>query len=79
MKTMTCKELGGACDKKFRANTFDEIAKLSQEHAKEMFAKNDTAHLDAAEKMMKFTSKEMNEWFENKKNEFNAQPEDSSL
>ena len=32
MKTMTCKQLGGACDKKFHANTFDEMAGLSKKH-----------------------------------------------
>ena len=32
MKTMTCRELGGACDLEFHANTFDEIAQLSQKH-----------------------------------------------
>ncbi len=26
MKTMTCKQLGGACDKAFSANTFEELA-----------------------------------------------------
>ncbi|MFT6972682.1 MAG: putative small metal-binding protein, partial [Roseivirga sp.] len=25
MKTMTCKQLGGACDHEFRANSFEEI------------------------------------------------------
>ena len=33
MKTMTCNHLGGACDKKFTANTFEEIAELSKCHA----------------------------------------------
>ena len=26
MKTMTCKQLGGACDIEFTANSFEEIA-----------------------------------------------------
>ena len=30
MKTMTCRQLGGACDKEFRANTFEEIAEQSK-------------------------------------------------
>ncbi len=30
MKTMTCKQLGGACDKEFQANTFEEMAELSK-------------------------------------------------
>lgn len=32
MKTMTCKQLGGACNKEFHANTFDEIAEASKSH-----------------------------------------------
>ena len=44
MKTMTCKQLGGACDKKFHANSFDEIAGMSKQHGMEMFQKKDAAH-----------------------------------
>jgi predicted small metal-binding protein len=51
MKTMTCKELGGACDLEFHANTFEEIAQMSQKHGKEMFQKGDNAHLQAMSKM----------------------------
>ena len=39
MKTMTCKQLGGACDKEFHANTFDEMAEMSKTHGMEMFQK----------------------------------------
>lgn len=39
MKTMTCKQLGGACDKTFSANTFDEIVTMSKHHGMEMFKK----------------------------------------
>ena len=41
MKTMSCKQLGGACDKLFSADTFDEIATMSQNHGKEMFEKGE--------------------------------------
>tara|TARA_B100000768_G_scaffold5779_1_gene6765 strand:- start:348 stop:482 length:135 start_codon:yes stop_codon:yes gene_type:complete len=44
MKTMTCKQLGGACEQTFSAATFEEMAGLSKEHGKEMFKKNDAAH-----------------------------------
>ena len=43
MKTMTCNQLGGACDLEFSADTFDEIAAKSQQHGKEMFGTNDSA------------------------------------
>ena len=39
MKTMTCKQLGGACEQKFSVNTFEEISLLSKQHGKEMFQK----------------------------------------
>ncbi len=47
MKTMTCKQLGGACDKEFHANTFEEMAEMSKNHGMEMFQKGDEAHLKA--------------------------------
>lgn len=74
MKTMTCKQLGGACDKTFSANTFDEIVTMSKHHGMEMFGKNDKSHLDAMEEisvLMQDQSK-MQEWFNQKKEEFNA-------
>ena len=51
MKTMTCKDLTGACDLEFHAETFDEIAEMSKKHGMEMFEQGDQAHLDAMEKM----------------------------
>lgn len=72
MKTMTCEQLGGACKKQFSANTFEEIAKLSQQHGLEMMEKKDPAHLEAMAKMrelMKDPDK-MNQWFESKRKEF---------
>lgn len=51
MKTMTCNQLGGACDLEFTAESFEEIAEMSKKHGMEMFAQNDTPHLDAMHKM----------------------------
>lgn len=78
MKTMTCKQLGGACDQTFRAATFEEMASLSKEHGKEMFKKNDDAHLEAmrAMQLLMETPNAMQDWFEEKKQAFNALPED---
>ena len=39
MKTMTCKQLGGACDLEFHANSFEELADMSKKHGMEMFQK----------------------------------------
>lgn len=78
MKTMNCKQLGGACDKKFQAETFEEIAEMSKQHGMEMFQKQDAVHLGAMAEIQKLMQKPgaMENWFENKKKEFEALPED---
>ena len=78
MKTMSCKQLGGACDHEFHANTFDEMAELSQKHGMEMHQKQDAPHLDAMDKMRQLMQEpeKMRQWFESKKAEFEALPED---
>ena len=77
MKTMTCKQLGGACDTAFQANTFDEMAALSKKHGMEMFQKGDKDHLQAMNEMKEFMKSPdaMKTWFENKRIEFDALPE----
>ena len=74
MKTMTCNQLGGACDLTFSANTFEEIAQLSKNHGMEMFQKQDAAHLEAMEKMKELMKdpNAMQTWFESKRKEFDA-------
>lgn len=77
MKTMTCKQLGGACDTEFTANSFEEIAQMSKAHGMEMMQKNDQAHMHAMGEMrdrMK-TPEAMNNWFEGRRKEFDALPE----
>ena len=78
MKTMTCMQLGGACDKKFRAETFEEIAEMSKMHGMEMFQKGDEAHLKAMRQMQELmkSPQEMKEWFDEKRKEFEALPDD---
>lgn len=78
MKTMRCKQLWGACDLEFQANTFEEIAHLSKEHWQEMFIKGDIAHLKAMEDMKEVmkTPDLMIAWVSNKKKEFEDLPND---
>lgn len=78
MKTMKCNQLGGACDKEFHANTFEEIAEMSKHHGMEMFQKNDEAHLKAMDKMRSLMqdSEAMKTWFDTKRREFESLPED---
>ena len=77
MKIMTCKQLGGACDKEFHASSFEEMAEMSKQHGMEMFQQNDEAHLSAMNEMQQLMQKPeaMTEWFENKRKEFEALPE----
>ena len=76
MKTMTCNQLGGACEQEFRANTFEEMAELSKTHAMEMFQKGDKAHLDAMNKMQDLMKSPdaMQKWFGEKRRVFEALP-----
>jgi hypothetical protein len=79
MKTMTCKQLGGACDMEFHGNTFEEISEKSQQHGMEMFQKNDEAHLLTMKKMrgmMKTSDSDaMKNWLKMKQEEFDALPD----
>jgi predicted small metal-binding protein len=77
MKTMTCKQLGGACDHEFRANSFEEIAEISKKHGIEMFQKKDPAHLKALEEMqgLMHSPAAMKDWLDGKKKAFKALPE----
>lgn len=76
MKTMTCKQLGGACDLAFHATTFEEMAAQSKKHGMEMFQANDEAHLKAMQEMQALmkSPETMAEWMEGKRKEFEALP-----
>ncbi len=78
MKTMNCKQLGGACDEEFHAATFEEIAELSKQHGTAMHQKEDAAHLKAMQEMQELMKRPqgMENWFESKRQEFDALPED---
>ena len=75
---MTCKQLGGACDLEFQAETFEEMAEMSKKHGMEMHQKNDEDHMKVMQEMMELMKdpKAMKEWMEGKKKEFDALPED---
>jgi hypothetical protein len=77
MKTMTCRQLGGACEQKFSANTFDEIAAMSKQHGMEMFQKGDKAHIDAMSEMRSAMSSPdaMARWMDSRKKEFERLPD----
>ena len=78
MKTMTCKQLGGACDETFQAETFEEMVTLSKTHGMQMFQQQDKAHLAVMAEMQAMMQKEgaMEEYFAGKRAEFDAWPDD---
>ena len=69
--------MGGACNLEFHANTFEEIAEMSKKHGIEMFQKNDEPHLKAMNEMQELikSPKNMKDWFENKRKEFDKLPD----
>ena len=77
MKTMSCKQLGGACDLEFHANTFEEMADKSKKHGMEMHQKQDAGHLKAMQEMGELmkSPEDMQKWFESKRQEFESQPD----
>ena len=73
MKSMTCNQLGGACDLVFSGETFDDLAAQSQQHGKEMFGANDGSHMEAMSAMMELMkSGEMDSWMAARKAKFEA-------
>ncbi|MEX0843811.1 MAG: hypothetical protein WD022_00950 [Balneolaceae bacterium] len=76
---MTCKQLGGACNQEFTAETFEEIAAQSKKHGVEMFKQGDEAHMKAMQEMSEMMNDPdaMQKWMEKKRLEFEALPEDN--
>jgi len=76
MKKMTCKEMGGACELVFQAETFEEMVNLSKAHGSEMFKKGDKAHLDVMNAMRELMHKPgaMEKYFAEKKAAFDSMP-----
>jgi predicted small metal-binding protein len=78
MKTMTCRQLGGACDLPLRGESADEVIKAQDRHLKEVVAGGDTDHEDALSAMKgrwKHPVKGMG-WYKRTKTEFAELPED---
>lgn len=78
MKIMTCKQLAGACDLEFKAETFEEMAELSKKHGMEMAEQGDKAHIEAMEKMTVLMSdpEAMKQMMEGLQNDFAALTEE---
>ena len=78
MKTMTCRQLGGACDLPLTGESADDVIHLQDEHLKTVVAGGDEAHQTALDEMKgrwKRPIKGMG-WYKGVKRDFAALPED---
>ena len=77
MKSMTCKQLGGACDLALHGNTADEIIKAQDQHLKEVVAGGDDTHASALKDMQGRWKHPISgmRWYRNAKRTFAALPE----
>lgn len=55
MKTLTCRQLGGACDEELTTETWDEMVKAMTKHVM-------TKHPDVARDMKKLHNEDPNKW-----------------
>ena len=78
MKTMTCSQLGGACDLALSGETADDVIQAQDKHLNDIVASGDVAH-QAAQKDMKGRWKHPIKgmgWYKQTKRDFAALPED---
>jgi predicted small metal-binding protein len=68
MKTMTCLELGGACDEMLSAQTWDEMVKTMTDHVM-------GKHPDVAERMKKMHDEDPEKWGKEMKQKWEIAPE----
>jgi predicted small metal-binding protein len=68
MKTMTCKELGGPCDQKFSAGSWEDMVNTMVEHVM-------TNHPQTAEEMKKMHEQDPKKWGRETKPKWDAAPE----
>ncbi|OAJ53058.1 hypothetical protein A6V36_11870 [Paraburkholderia ginsengiterrae] len=68
MKTMTCNELGGKCDQKLSAESWDEMVKVMTKHVMDK-------HPDVAKKMEELHKQDPHKWGRETKPKWDAAPE----
>ena len=70
MKTMTCREMGGMCDKEIRGSSMEEMMSNGMKHLEE-----DHKEMAASVKAMPMTDPLMVEWSKKFKESYDAAPE----
>ncbi len=78
MKTMTCQQLGGPCDRTFRAESADDVIKQQDQHLKDAVKAGDAAHEPANKEMRGrwLHPKKSLGWYNDTKKAFADLPED---
>lgn len=74
MKSLTCKDLGGACDERIAGATFEEIGQ-NRLHVMEAVKRGDTAHQTAVNKMISASPSEQTSLMAEYKKTFDAAPD----
>jgi predicted small metal-binding protein len=69
MKTMTCKDLGGSCDQKLSAASWNEMVGLMVKHVTEN-------HPEVAKQMERMHNEDPKKWGRETKPKWEATPED---
>jgi len=78
MKTITCKQLGGPCDRAHHGASADEVIKAQDQHLKDMVNGGDSDHQPALKEMKgrwKHPISGMG-WYKQAKRDFAALPDD---
>jgi hypothetical protein len=75
MKRLTCRELGGACDKSIAGATFEEIGQRCRAHVMEAVQRGDAAHKAAVNKMMSASPSEQAAMMAEYKKRYEAAPD----
>ena len=78
MKTMTCEQTGGTCAVTFQGETLEDIAEQSKQHAMELVAQGDKAHLEKMDEMRQLMQQPeaIKAWQATIQATFDALPED---
>lgn len=81
MKTMTCRQLGGACDLAHHGDDHNEVIKAQDGHLREAVAAGDTAHEPALEDMKARWRKPVSgmKWYKQVQRDFAELPHDAEV
>jgi hypothetical protein len=78
MKSMTCRQLGGACDEVHQGEDANEIIKAQDRHLREAGASGDTDHAAALQEMKGRWKRPVSgmKWYRQVQRDFAALPSD---